>query len=223
MDASLLGLLLYAHTNSVGFIVNNTNDDGISSTEELGLRNVSEAFYYVTGNFSVTVCYGSWHSSLTSNDAEGALALYVLDASGALQKAYGQGGIVASSTAPFRYRYDVPNRTAWGCSSCTASNPERRGFSEAHIEAVGFAWGSNYFYSDASQLWPNLPTGASRIYMHQCATLSNVHCPATYKIDYDDTPVGATAKNRLTQNFDPTGGINAASFTILCNGTTIPV
>ena len=41
----------------------------------------------------------------------------------------------------------------------------------AEIEAVGFAWGVNYWYSDGGGLHAQRPDGAREIYKHQCVTI----------------------------------------------------
>ena len=90
--------------------------------------------------------------------------------------------------------------------------PSRRDqirMTDAEIEAVGFAWGVNYWYSDSGGLHAQRPDGAREIYKHQCATIGGVGV-GTYRIDYDDDPAGATSRANLTANWQVTGGVQQA-------------
>jgi hypothetical protein len=165
-------------------------------------------------------------------------------------KAYGGGGVVRSVTSPFFRRYNVFDngytynstcncmrnhfappiqRLNWTCPACIAGNPESGsvGYSEAQIRAVGFRFGANqvgqanYFYSSNTMLTGYYPSNAAyKIFMHQCATIADVACPAKYKIDYDDTPSGGVQpKSALSLNFASTGGLETAVFQIHCDGS----
>ena len=151
---------------------------------------VGNVIYNVTGNFDLHVCMGSWHSNLGASAARGALALYIApqgydasQSSSFTEKAYGNQGSVSDQSAPFEYRYNIPGIIDWECPTCLSpSILHGSGYSEAQVQAAGFRFGSggsNYFYIDSSYLYPYLPSDASQnIYMHQCATLHDVECPA---------------------------------------------
>ena len=179
-------------------------------------------------SFDVTICFGSWHGDEPA--AEGALSLFAAPAATVgdalvqyasyTDEAYGHGGATADQTNAFQDRFDVDDRLAWQCSSCGWPDAETRGYTEAEIEAVGFAWGVNYWYSDGGGLHAQRPDGAREIYKHQCVTIGGVSV-GTYRIDYDDDPAGATSKANLTANWEVTGGVQQALFTVACNGTVV--
>ena len=130
-------------------------------------------------SFDVTICFGSWHSD--EPEAEGALSLFAAPAStegdalaqydSYTEEAYGHGGGTSIETNAFQDRFDVDEHLAWQCSSCGWPEAQTRGYTEAEIEAVGFAWGVNYWYSDGGGLHAVRPDGARQIYKHQCATI----------------------------------------------------
>ena len=101
-----------AHTDTVGFVVANSEPNNMSSSDNL--THFGNSIYAITGQMDLTVCVASWHSGLTVANAEGGLALYIVPPGGDPSisthftvKAYGGGGVVRSVTSPFFRRYDV--------------------------------------------------------------------------------------------------------------------
>lgn len=201
-----------------------TATGALAHTDALGFACVQRS----RASFDVTICFGSWHNDDPA--AEGALSLFVAPAAtegdaldqfaSYTEEAYGHGGATADQTNAFEDRFDVDGHLAWQCSSCGWPDAQTRGYTEAEIEAVGFAWGVNYWYSDSGGLHAQRPDGAREIYKHQCATIGGVGV-GTYRIDYDDDPAGATSRANLTANWQVTGGVQQALFTVTCNGTVV--
>ena len=191
--AALLARACAAHTDSLGFVC------------------VQRGSYL----FDVTVCYGSWHSD--APPAEGALSLYTAPANASqppslaaayTEEAYGAGGAVRDATSAFRDAFDVEGRVEWRCDACGWPEAQTRGYAHDEIEAVGFTWGADYWYSDESGLHSNA-SGGRAIYKHQCATVGGV-AVGTYRFDYDNDPAEASGRAELTANWRATGGLAQA-------------
>jgi hypothetical protein len=162
------------------------------------------------GTFDVTIVFGSYHSKAPP---DGALSLY--DDTGA--ELFGQGGTLENQTFPLVAYPEIG---------------QKNGLTNAEVDAAGFTRGVDFFgvvsspsfgFTDDVETPLYTLSAADDILALQQVTVVNV-LPGNYFADYDEDPVGATAKADLSQDWDSTG-LDAASggegfrFTLAADGS----
>lgn len=179
------------HSNAVGFKIDVTNGND-------------------TSGYDVAVFFGSWHSNTTF--AEGRAVLYSGtgdDPANYTTIAYGDN---YNTSGDNEYRFTYVGSTTNAVPSefgVDFTGSEGSKYTKSIITSVGFTPGTDYFWSDGSELI-DTDVGASSTYRHQYAEITGV-TPGSYRLDYE-------LPYPTTYDWRPITGVDNVIFTISAGG-----